>query len=146
MQIQVTIDTVSPALTKMMQDLKSPALMKNLGDAAAALSQRAFREESLRPSAWAPRSPKSRGTWPLLRHHLLLERSIRVTESDAVHAVIGSDRKYAAYHQLGTRKMPARPFMPFTPSGVPTPALVTALEQRANAFAQKLASRFNSGS
>jgi len=144
MNLQITVhDGVSEKLTQAVSDLRSGELMKNLGDAAAAVATRAFREESLRPSPWAPRKPPT-GDWPLLRHTLLLERSIRVTECDANHAVIGSDRLYAAFQQFGTRKgLPARPFMPFDSAGNPTPAVVERLEMRAEVYLKKLADGFN---
>ena len=31
--------------------------------------------------------------------------------------MVGTDKKYAGYHQTGTKHMPARPFMPVDKSG-----------------------------
>ena len=37
--------------------------------------------------------------------------------------VVGAPVKYAGYHQLGTKKMPARPFFPFDKAGRIMPAM-----------------------
>ncbi len=41
-----------------------------------------------------------------------LFRSIRVAEPQGDSVEITSDRPYATYHQFGTTRMPARPFIP----------------------------------
>lgn len=138
-ELQITVnDTITPKLNELLRGLRSADLMQNLGDAAAAIATRSFRDEALRPSPWAQRAASTPGKHPLLRLSTLLYRSIRVTEVDAGHVTIGSDRTYAGFHQFGTRKMPARPFMPFDAAGMPTPRVIQALEQRAAAWLRKM--------
>lgn len=114
------------------------------------LAKRSFTDGSLRPSAWAP---KKDGTPATLRLTGTLAKSVRGIAT-ARAATIVSDRHYAAIHQLGGTtaahtirplngqalrtpyglfkkvnhpgsKIPARPYMPFYPSGRPTaPALL----------------------
>ena len=50
----------------------------------------------------------------------------RLTGSDTV--VVYTDKKYAGYHQLGTKKMPARPFFPFDRNGQPTPRIMRKIK------------------
>lgn len=100
--------------------------LEDIGAAVASMTTRAFREEALRPSPWAPRKPtyivkvnKKTGMktnklddHPLLIKSGALRQSIgwKLQGSDTV--VIGTDRKYARYHQTGTKNMPARPVFP----------------------------------
>lgn len=128
-------DSLTPRLARLQSALEQAEMMRNLGEAGAAIATRAFREEALRPLPWPPHSPNTRATWPLLmppKAHLW--RSIRVTSYDARSATVGADRPYAPYLQFGTRHMPARPFMPFVGPNMPTPALISALEMRAEQF------------
>ena len=85
---------------------------------------RAFREPALRPSEWADYSQSKagqkykaqkmkKGRTQMLIDEGFLAKSIRVASVDSKRAEIVSDREYAAYHQFGTKKMPARPFLPF---------------------------------
>lgn len=116
-----------------MAALKRPEpVLRAVGLVVVSVAQRSFTEASLRPSAWAPLAPSTlkqrkaqgRGSSPLLKTGLL-SRSPRIGSVSSTVEVV-SDRPYAAYHQLGTKKAPARPFFPFTKSGKPT-AKVQAL-------------------
>jgi hypothetical protein len=42
---------------------------------------------------------------------------------------IGTDRRYAAIHQLGGKHMPARPFFPFTKEGKLVPCATVEVER-----------------
>jgi phage gpG-like protein len=46
-----------------------------------------------------------------------LEGSLRVLTTSANQVTVGSDRPYAAIHQLGGEHIPARPYLPFYQSG-----------------------------
>ena len=127
--ITITVDTSK--FDRMMADF--PAAMarakrvalEKIGNAVKNRATDAFKDPSLRPSPWAPRKdnaphallikhPKG-GLWQSIRH--------RLRGTDTV--VIGSDKKYATYHQHGTKNMPARPFFPIDRHGQLVPAMAS---------------------
>jgi len=72
-----------------------------------------------RPNKWQPLSEKyskykseSAGAGkPILEFHGKLKQSINAKHTND-NAMVRTGVKYGVYHQTGTRKMPARPFMP----------------------------------
>jgi phage gpG-like protein len=126
-------DTLTPDLTRKLKAVQNRAgVLRAMGQQVKSMARAAFTESELRPSTWAPRKqepkdghrlllgtsqPKGKASPPMLRG------SIRVLSFDNTRVVIGSDRPYAAAHQLGSPKnnLPARPFLPFFPSGALTP-------------------------
>lgn len=92
--------------------------LQAMGDAVKSLSKRAFTDSSLRATSWPAR--KDDKPHLLLQKSTSLRKSIRVISVSSTKVVIGSDRKYAAIHQLGGKagrgkksKIPARPYLPF---------------------------------
>jgi len=141
MDITVSVDTAK--VDRMLSDFpyalakaKRSALAA-IGAEVASSATRAFRSEALRPSPWAPRKPTyvvkvnkrtKKKTRKLDDHPLLiksgaLRQSIgwELSGNDAV--VVGTDKRYAAFHQRGTKHMPARPFMPIDARGKLTPRI-----------------------
>lgn len=103
-------------------------------------AKRAFRESELRPTAWQQLAAKTieakkragKSTAMLIRDAHLI-RTPRIVMSDKRRAIVGSNLFYARFHQLGTARIPARPFWPFDASGRMTPrmkAVVTATMRR----------------
>jgi phage gpG-like protein len=88
-----------------------------------------------RPSQWAPLSP--RYSKRVKRSIATLElsgdlfRSLRVGEPDGNSITVSTDNKYAAAHQNGNERLPARPFFPITPDGSATPYAQRVLETTA---------------
>ena len=133
--ISVTINLDTSRFDRMMSDF--PAAMararlkalKTIGDRIRNDTGRAFKTASLRPAPWAPRKD-TKATHPLLIKHpvggLWQSFQSRLTGSDTV--VVYTDKKYAGYHQLGTKKMPARPFFPFDRNGQPTPRIMRKIK------------------
>ncbi len=141
-QIRVVKDDMTPDLAKKLKAVKDPEpIWRAVGTQLVSLTKRAFRDSSLRQTAW----PAKRSGDPsnLIFKGVLLS-SIRITALDAKSVTIGTDRKYAAIHQLGgvirpkkgkalvftiggrtifAKKVtiPARPFFPFTPDGALAP-------------------------
>lgn len=113
-------------------------LLEAMGQAVKSMAIRAFTETALRPTAWAPRKDKLRHA--LLQKSTLLRKSIRVISVDNNRVIIGSDRPYAAVHQLGSSKqnIPARPYLPFHQGGALTAA---GGQQVRRALAAELRSR-----
>lgn len=103
------------------------AILKAGGMAVADMATESFRDASLRPAEWEPLKPatlkkKKAGRVSLLIDTGAMFRSIKVKapKGDTVEVVVSgganvnSDRKYATFHQFGTKKMVARPFIPAT--------------------------------
>lgn len=128
LQIQIAHDTVSPDLVRKLRAMEKPQQhLEAMGLALVALTKRAFTDSSLRPSPWAARKDGSPAS---LRKTGMLWQSIRITALDTNSVTVGSDRAYAAAHQLGSSKrgIPARPFFPFSESGIPTDRAKKAVE------------------
>lgn len=126
--ISVSIKVDTSKFDRMMSDF--PAAMarartralKDIGQHVASDATEAFRTASLRPSPWAPRKD-TKATHPLLIKSGDLEQSIRWRLSGPDTVVVYSPMEYAPYHQLGTKKMPARPFFPVDAHGRLTPRI-----------------------
>jgi len=110
--------------------------LKAIGAEVASSATRAFRSEPLRPSPWAPRKKLGDGH-PLLIKSGALRQSIgwKLEGSDTV--VVGTDKKYAAYHQHGTKHMPARPMFPVDKDGRLTPRMLGKVRKLAEAALNK---------
>lgn len=121
--------------------------MEAVGLGLVSMAKRSFNTDpSLRPAPWAP---KKDGKPSTLQKSTRLRNSIRVTSASESGVSIGSDAAYAAIHQTGGQtaahiirprfkkalafgggvyrmvkhpgsSIPARPYLPFTSSGVPT--------------------------
>lgn len=125
MNIEIKVDTSK--LDRMLADF--PAVLARaqrnalvvIGNVVKNRTTEAFRNPALRPSPWAPR--KSGGKWPLLIKHPKggLWQSFRSELQGNDTVVIRTDKKYAGYHQNGTKNMPARPFFPIDKQGNLTP-------------------------
>lgn len=130
-------DTLTPDLRRRvaMCGDKRP-LLEAMGQAVKSLSIQAFTDPAKRAAYWAPR--KDQKTHALLQLTTMLRKSIRVVGFTSDSVLVGSDRPYAATHQLGRDHIPARPFMPFYKSGQMTAlgrqrvdrALVAAMRAR----------------
>lgn len=137
-----TRDTMTAdILTRLAAARDTQLAMRAMGTVIVSMAQRAFNEAGLRPSSWAPlaastlkqRRQQGRGSAPLMRSGLL-SRSPRVGQVSSSSVTVVSDRPYAAYQQLGTKRAPARPFFPFYSDGRPTPkaqALLLSAADRA---------------
>lgn len=101
-------DSITPALRKLIEKSGQPrAVLSAMGAELVSITRGNFQNPSYRPSAWAPK--KRANGKPLLVGSSLLSRSIRVSESTDRKVVISSDRRYAPYHQFGTRPYVIRP-------------------------------------
>lgn len=102
MQLSITIgrDDITPELARIAREVRHPAkILRALGTSFATAAQDAFDDAAMRPSPWAPTKT---GRKPLVNKGLL-RRSIRVTHFGDDSVTVGTDRVYAAFHQLGTR-------------------------------------------
>uniref|UniRef100_UPI0019678B1B phage virion morphogenesis protein n=1 Tax=Helicobacter suis TaxID=104628 RepID=UPI0019678B1B len=82
--------------------------------------------------SWSPLKPKTLKykprNKPILERSGLMRSAVRVDiEGSRVSARVNVS--YAPYHQLGTRKMPQRRFMPFDDQGRPSPTLENEIKQ-----------------
>ena len=136
MNIEIKVDTSK--FDKLLADV--PAALARaqrnalvvIGNTVKNRTTEAFKDPTLRPSPWAPR--KSGGKWPLLiKHpHTGLWQSFRSKLQGNDTVVIGTDKKYAGYHQTGTKHMPARPVFPIDKQGNLTPRCLRKIKQKVN--------------
>jgi phage gpG-like protein len=136
-RLSLTSNTVSRDLERRIKAVKNTTpLLRAAGEVVAQMAKGAFNEPSLRPLSWARKADGSEAT---LRKNNVLARSPRVTSATPKNAIVGSDREYAAIHQLGgkSRPMPARPYFPFLRKK-PTHLAVKAVRE---ALARKLGMR-----
>jgi phage gpG-like protein len=107
MSLAITVqvdDQISPAIRVLagkMQNLTP--VHRSIGIGLVALAKRAFDEPALRPTPWPA---KHDGTVATLRRSSTLWRSLRVIQAGPTGVTIGSDRPYAAIHQLGGQTKP----------------------------------------
>lgn len=134
-------DGISPDLRRRARAAANTRpLLGAMGQAVKAVGIQAFSDPAKRAQYWRPRKKEPEDGHALLQDSTLLRKSIRVVAITKDSVIIGSDRPYAATHQLGSDKLniPARPFLPFYQSGQLTPlgrqrverALLAALRSR----------------
>ena len=151
MNITVSVDTSKPnkVLTDFYDALVRAKLgaLTEIGQEVQSRATRAFRTPAMRPAPWAPRKPSYTVTvnkktgkktrkpddHPLLIKSGALRQSIGWKLEGNGSVVVGTDKKYAGYHQTGTKHMPARPFMPVDENGNLTPQM----QQKINKIVEK---------
>jgi phage gpG-like protein len=117
MSLQIR-DNISPALARMMARCKDRRpILEAMGQQLVTITKKAFNDASLRAATWPAKRDGSAAT---LKKTGMLWQSIRITEITNTSVTVGSDRPYAAVHQLGSSRatgrgggIPARPFFPF---------------------------------
>lgn len=161
-KIYVTRDTLSASVLQMAALTKDPTpVLRALGTELVSLTKRAFRDSSLRQTAWPAKRDGSAAT--LIGKGVLLS-SIRITALSSAGVTIGSDRVYAAIHQLGgvikpvkasslvftiggktifAKKVtiPARPYFPFTAGGELAPLALEPLRRVGEAAVAQAAAK-----
>jgi phage gpG-like protein len=126
-------DNVTAFLDGIGGKLKQPKVIAEaMGLAIVSLTMRSFNDESVRAAPWAPLSEMTiarkiaEGTsTAILKRHVVLARSWRITELTGNYVKVGTDRFYAKFHQFGTDHIPARPMLPL--QGGPDNASFTPL-------------------
>lgn len=134
-QIRTSIkDTITPDLKKKMAAAKNLLpVLEAAGMQLVSITKKSFNDASLRVQTWPVKRDGSPAT---LKREGALFQSIRITGLSNASVTVGSDRRYAAIHQVGgvikpvTAKalkffaggkwwtckkvtIPARPFFPF---------------------------------
>ena len=153
MEVRIKTDTMTPHMMRMMRKIKNrrPVLME-MGTEASSMARRAFTDGTLRPTDWselaeitkARKAAAGKGSSPLIWSGTMA-RSPRVSHVDSDDVRISSDRvagmySIAAIHQLGAprRKIPPRPFFPFTSDGKATPRLRQRIQEIIARWGRKL--------
>jgi len=127
-------DSLTPALRKALGRVrdKSP-MLRAMAAAVVGISTRSFREARLRPKEWPALAEstlrRKGGKGNLLIDTGALAQSIASGEPQGDRIEVGTDRPYAPYHQSGTKKMPARPFMPWDDEASLTPDAERAVRE-----------------
>lgn len=102
-------DTLSPDLRRLYRNVRDKrGIHQAMGLAVVSIAKRSFNDPSLRPKPWPA---KKDGSPSRLRDTGTLAKSIRVTQVSDRGVTVGSDRPYAAAHQLGL-KTPAHTIRP----------------------------------
>lgn len=92
-------DTIAPDLVERYRAAKDKGRLHHaMALGIVGLTKRAFNNPGLRPAAWPVLAS---GKPARLRDTGTLAKSIRVISSGPAGALVGTDRKYAAIHQLG---------------------------------------------
>ena len=121
MNIEITVDT--SRFDRKMADFPDAMARAQrnalvvIGNSVKNLATDAFKNPALRPSPWAPRKNNADPGRPLLYKSGELKQNFRSVVTSPETVVVGTKVKYARYHQHGTKKMPARPFLPVDKSG-----------------------------
>lgn len=94
-------NTISPSLARRARAVKDRTpLLRAMGEYTVQHTKRAFNEPALRPRPWPSLHSGRPAT---LRKNNVLARSPRLVTVNNRYALVGSDRRYAAIHQLGGR-------------------------------------------
>ena len=120
--IKLSKDEISPDLERIKRKVQhAQPVLRAMGTEIVSITKRAFTDSALRQFSWPAKKSGQPAT--LIKKGMLLS-SIRITAIDNRTVTVGSDRKYAAVHQLGSAKkkgrgsgIPARPFFPFSKDG-----------------------------
>lgn len=97
-------DSLGPDLRRLYKNAANKkSLHSAIGLALTSLAKRSFNDATKRPKAWPA---KTDGTPARLRKSGTLAKSIRMVSVSARGVTLGSDRRYAAIHQLGGRTKP----------------------------------------
>lgn len=123
--LKLTRNTITPDLARKLKTAKDPRpALEAAGLVVVQRTVRAFDEPGVRPAPWQALKASSLASKAkegksnaILKRDGVLWRSIRITSLTSRGVTIGTDRFYAQFHQLGTRRMPARPFFPFDQAG-----------------------------
>ena len=136
-KITIVSDTITPTLKQLRAEANSTS-KKVLTGMAIALNSwivQSFTDESKRIEPW---KNKKDGTPSTLQKSTKLRQSIRVRSVTEKEAELGTDTKYAPYHQFGTRRgLPRRPFFPFSKEGKISQSAEQHLEKVAQAAFKK---------
>jgi len=109
-------DQLSPAMRRALAKIKNKRpVLEAAGASVLGISQRSFRDASLRAAEWEPLTEQTLerkdGKGNLLIESGAMWQSLAyVVGSSSVE--IGTDREYGPTHQFGRGAIPARPFIP----------------------------------
>lgn len=156
LQLRIQSDTITPDLKKKLGKVKDPTpIWRAVGTQVLSIATRSFREPNLRIAAWPNKKAlvafedgsfgwTDGGPSNLIRKGTL-KASLRLVTVTQKGVTLGSDRVYAAIHQLGGEikpkkapaltfsvggvgpislgkvTMPPRPYLPFDKSGALAP-------------------------
>ena len=135
-------DTLSPAMKAKLERMgDTRPILEAGGFALMQCALGAWRDEHMRPEPWKPLAPATvarkakAGKTAMLIFERHMQQSLRVGVPSGNQVEVGNDAFYAPFHQFGTARMPARPFIPMRVDG----RLVPAAEQKVfAAMRQKL--------
>lgn len=125
--VKVTVTITDKELQKLLKKLSDADLSEPMKDIAAYMKASVLKnfEVGGRPEKWAPLSTKYLA-WKKRQGYsskpLILTGRLRQSINTSVkknEARVFTGMKYGVYHQTGTRKMPARPFLVVQDADIP---------------------------
>ena len=155
MSFEITKDTLSPTLQRMIKTSSNPlSVLYAGGTELKAIVKGSFRDPSLRISPW--KKSKNQTGKTLIGPNALMRRSIALKKLGSNSVVVQTDRPYAPYNQYGTRPyiiraknkgglankktgqffgkvvnhpgLVPRPFFPFNKNGTAAPFAIKRIE------------------
>lgn len=149
-QMKITRNTLSPAIAKAARGLRDTRpVVEAMCLAIYSVTKRAFTQSALRAAPWPALAGGGKAS---LRRSGELRKGLHVTDVSARQGRVAVNKIYGAVHQFGATitpkktggklafsiggkkvfanrvTIPARPFLPFTASGDPTPYARKAVE------------------
>lgn len=126
-------DSLTPALRQKLEKVRDKRpLLQAGGTMLWQCSLDSWRNETMRLAPWPELAPatvaakEAAGKTAMLFFEGHMKQSLRVGAPSGDTIEIGSDAFYAPFHQFGTARMPARPFIPMMGNG----QLSSAAEKR----------------
>lgn len=124
-KLTITKNTLSPNLRQAVSRLKDTTpIVDEMCKQVMAISVRSFLQSSLRAAPWPALAD---GSASRLIRTTALRKGIHITNLGPRQGTVQVNMVYGAIHQFGGKTgfakrttIPARPFMPFLPSGQPT--------------------------
>ncbi|MFA7097234.1 MAG: phage virion morphogenesis protein [Gammaproteobacteria bacterium] len=113
-------DLISPGLIKLASDATMKKALEAGGTVLARAARLSWPEPARRPEPWAPLAASTvrrKGHDKLLYETGHLGDSITLGDVTSREATVGTDAPYSIFHQLGTKRMAARPFIPVDSKG-----------------------------
>ena len=132
--ITATVSVDTSRFDRMLHDIPAAlaraqrVALLEIGNIVKTHARDAIKGKAPRPSPWPPRKKNYKHP-PLLKStNMWNSIDSKVTGPDTV--AVGTPHEYAIYHQFGTKRMPARPFIPIDRQGQIMPSVMAQITHK----------------